>query len=126
VLGITPGGLFGDLSTAAQFLQSASQFCTVPDDVFLHLGDTFSTDFWWKFFPGGGSTRGLMNKGPGGFEIRETAGRMQLLKNGVGIIAQSFSVITTGKWFHITITKNGSSIHIYINGIRSDRPCNHQ
>ncbi len=110
------GALTGNADTAAQFLQSSSQYASVPDNALLDPGDVFTIEFWINHFSGGGSTRGYVSKGTDGYEVRETSGKIQLLKEGTGVIAASTTVTSNNTWFHVVITKTGATIHIYVNG----------
>jgi hypothetical protein len=116
------GPLLGDPNKAV-LLNGSTQYITVPDNALLDPGDVFTLECWVKPNTSAGTTHTIFSKGANGYlvTLQNTLGTIlvMLSKESVGLIAQNLSSLTNGVWTHIAVTKNGSAIHIYINGADS-------
>lgn len=108
------GPVCGD--TATSFNGSTGKV-TVPDAANLHTGDVFTLEAWLK--PSQlGITNGYAAKS-GAWQLLLTGpNKIQLYAPNVGPVATSTAGITdTTTWHHVVVTKNGSSVHIYLDGV---------
>jgi hypothetical protein len=106
------GALAGDSNSAVRF---AGGHVSVPDAQSLDLGDSLSIEAWVR--RAGATNDVIVGKGGDSYVLWITGDRLTLRKGGVGDIVQSTSTLTADKqWHHVAVTKNGSSVHLYIDG----------
>jgi hypothetical protein len=118
VLGTTPTyGIAAHQGRGIQFNSSGS--FQANDAPGLALGDVFTMEAWVRIDATPATQWGIISKGGGGYYMRVEVSttRIQLLKSGVALIASSTIGLAFGVWNHIVCTKNGASVHIYINGV---------
>jgi hypothetical protein len=103
-----------------KFTKASSEIMTLNDAASLHLNDVFTYECWVKF-----NTFDTHNVDLYG----QTAANSALLRvtfdtrvltlrvNSVADVCASTIALTTGSWYHLAVTKNGSAVHLYINGV---------
>jgi Concanavalin A-like lectin/glucanases superfamily/Polysaccharide lyase len=115
------GAIYKDSNPAASFDSASSEFVEVADHADLDLGDSFTLEAWVK--PGSSpAEHSIIAKGTGGYQMRlgeEGERELQLLKQDSAIVAGSggVEVPDDGGWHHCVVTKNGSTVHVYIDGV---------
>jgi large repetitive protein len=113
-----PGAIQGDTNTGVR-LNGSTGYISVPNSPSLQTGDNLSLEIWVKRNSLGTDQR-LFHKGTGSAVLHLSASnnRIRFAKSGGGDIAFStVPVIDTTKWHHIVATKNGSNVHIYLDGV---------
>jgi hypothetical protein len=112
-----PGALVGDPNTSLA-LNGSTGYVSVPHSSPLDFGDTFSFEAWIKRSTLGADQR-LFFKGTGSAVVQlNTSNRIRFAKSGAGDIAYSNVTLTdTSKWHHLVVTKNGSAVRVYIDGV---------
>lgn len=95
-------------------LDGSSQYISVADAEALRLADTLSIEGWMKPEAFGGDMVCAAHNGSA--EVRaETT--FTLNKKEVALIVNAKSELTSGTAVHFVMTKSGSSVHLYINGV---------
>ena len=107
-----PGAVPGD--SAARF-DGADDRVRVADTPALRVGDRFSVEAWFRRDRRSRRPEGLFLKG---FQVYlDDGGRVVLRKPGVAAIARSSVAITdTTAFHHVVVTKDGGSVHVYVDG----------
>jgi len=85
-----------------------------------NLGDILTLEAWVKLNVGPpGATCGVISKQNGAYYLRiiPASGRLDFLASQVADIAQSTVGITDTNVHHVVATKNGPSVHLYIDGV---------
>ena len=111
------GALQGDPNTAVR-LNGSSGYVNVPNSASLQFGDTFSYEAWVKRATLGTDQR-LFSKGQNGalLQLAGANNKLRFAKSGASDIAYSTKAITdTTTWHYVVVTKNGASVHIYLDG----------
>lgn len=95
----------------------STEYFSTPDHATLTIGDVFTLEAW--IVPGAtGASRGIISHGSNEGYLRVlNTGQLVLSKSNVGIIVQSNSVLPASGWHHVVATKNGSTVHLYIDGV---------
>lgn len=97
-------------------------YIEVADNAAMHPGDVFSFEFWWKrtttgtqqVFFGPGVTNEI-------YLFSNIGDSLVMWQGDVGSIYETYDALTdTASWHHIVYTKNGSAIHVWLDG--SDMP----
>jgi hypothetical protein len=103
--------------SSADFEADSSQYVTVPDHADLDVGDTFTAEFLFR--PESFSAaQCLAAKGNNSFIILiDTAGKIVLAQEGVGNIVESTASLQAGQTHHVVVTKAGSTVHLYLDGV---------
>ena len=119
------GALAGDPDTAASF-DGINDFGLTPDSNSLDVGDSFTIEGWIKR-SNTTKTHQLFNKGRNGFQLvvmnAGAGSQVFLRKTDVSTIARSaVGVPADERYHHIVATKNGTDVHIYIDGVESTVP----
>jgi hypothetical protein len=119
--GVTPGvagALAADPDTAAAF-DGASGQVNVSASSSLNVGDTFSIEAWVRRARSAtGANEVIASKQAGAWVLMfNGADRLTLRRSNVGevAVASVVTVDTTG-WHHVVATKNGPSVHLYLDG----------
>ena len=106
---------------AAIDLNGTSGYISVPDASPLRLADgPFSLEAWvnrptlGQTFPG--DQEQVFDKTDGGYQINIASNVIYFDQAGIGSIAHATVAMGTG-WHHIVATKNGASVHIYLDGV---------
>jgi hypothetical protein len=112
-----PGAMVGDPNTSLA-LNGSTGYMSAPHSSPLNFGDAFSFEAWFMRTTLGTDQR-LFFKGTGSAVVQlNTSNRIRFAKSGAGDIAYSSITLTdTSKWHHLVVTKNGSAVHIYIDGV---------
>jgi hypothetical protein len=115
-----PGALNGDSDTAVRF-QPSTGGVDIPGSASLNYGDNVTYEVWLKLLalPPSGTTGNIMSKSSGtaAFRVLPT-GQLMLRKSGATDIAGSTVNLSVDNSFHyIVMTKNGPSVHIYVDGV---------
>lgn len=114
----TTGAIQGDPDTAVT-LNGTSGYVSVPDSSSLAVGDTFTIEGWIK--RGAVSTsenQVVASKQSGSWVLMLNSQNQLVLRRAmVGDVAASTKTVTdTSSWHYVAATKNGSSVHLYIDG----------
>lgn len=87
------------------------------------LGDVFTMECWFKRSAGGANGPALISKGHSGggqsgylLRFDEGNNNFHILCSHVTDMAHSSSSYTAVLWHHVMATKNGSTMHLYIDG----------
>lgn len=81
----------------------------------LDLADTFEIEFEMRPTDVAGN-RTVLSWGPGGPQLRITGSVLQLLKQGVGVIAETTpGAVRVGGWHHVNVWKDGSDVGLAVN-----------
>jgi Concanavalin A-like lectin/glucanases superfamily len=113
-LGCT-GALAGDADTAVAF-NGTTQY--VDCGAALAIGDNFTLLGWVSPVATGGVKRVILSNGKGsGCLSIEAGGLLHLAKSGTSEIVSSTGVVPTGAWHQAAVTKNGASVHLYVDGL---------
>jgi hypothetical protein len=115
--GVT-GAIAGDPDTAASF-DGSTGWVSAPDAAALDLGDRFSAEAWIRRGAiSTASTQVVASKQDGAWVMLvDQANHLVLRRSRVGDVAVSTAAITdTTSWHHVAVTKNGASVHLYIDG----------
>lgn len=117
-----PSALNTDPNPAATF-DGASGFVSVPDDAAMHIGDTFTYEAWVARATLNTAQR-VMAKGLGPALGFGTNNKIVLIPGGTGAVAVVTSTITVTDhgWHQVVVTKNGATIHLYIDGVDRTGP----
>lgn len=113
-----PGAIAGDPDTAASFDGSSGQV-SVPSASSLNVGDDFTIEAWVK--RGASKTESnevIASKQEGAWVLMfNEADQLTLRRSTYGNIATANVATTdTTNWHYVVATKNGSSIHLYLDG----------
>lgn len=110
------GLLTGDDDTSAGF-NGTNEYMGVLDHALLDLGtDTFTLECIVSRSSATGD-RVLFDKGANGYQVLLNAGTVHFAKSGVATIASSTTTVPVTTATHIMVTKSGSTVKIYINGV---------
>lgn len=101
---------------------------TVPYNALLHLGDTFTIETWFKngystfsgydfqFYRQGNGTPDFGVKGA---TFPLAYARLNLTRFPSTNVGYSLAHLVAGVWYHVAVTKTGSTVHFYVNGIET-------
>ena len=117
-----PGAIAGDPDTAV-LLNGSTAYVTVPNAPSLATGDAFTLEAWVKRDVIGRS-QGLFNKGSRSYQVYlDATDRLVLRQVGIGEIARATVGLTDRAGaHHIAVTKHGSAVRLYIDGIDRTGP----
>ena len=112
-----PGALSGDPDTAVRLDGSTGQV-SVPDSSALHLGDRFSVEAWVKRNTlSTSSWQTIVSKQSGAWLIMfDSNDHLVLRRSTVGNLVASTVRVADNNWHQVAATKDGSSVHLYIDG----------
>lgn len=110
-------GLVSDANTAVTLNGSSQYISQASPSANLNLGDKFTVELWLKRGRSG-QQEDLWGRNYGGGQIvRFTSDdKITLRKSGVANIVQATATITDTATHHVVVTKNGSTVKIYIDG----------
>jgi glucose/arabinose dehydrogenase len=114
-----PGAITGDPDGAVSF-DGVSGHIGVPDYAPLDLGNgPWTVELWAKRNTTVARTQALIDRGPGSYQITfsGSTGKFTVGRNGAGVIARESGTTTDTAWHHFVVTKNGSAIRIYKDGV---------
>jgi hypothetical protein len=92
----------------------------VADSATIQVADVFSVEAWVYLSNSAISVRTVAQKVGGDFVFQtvNTGGSHFLrLGDGVNTIVNGTTAIPMNTWSHVVATKNGSSVHLYLNGV---------
>ncbi len=98
--------------TSLEF-DGTNDWVNIPD---LGLDDDFTIEGWFKLTPGFDYRDALFGQEGYGPDIHFSAGRVRLYAYGIRVTAQTPLIANT--WGHIAITRSGSNLTVYINGVK--------
>jgi hypothetical protein len=112
-----PGAISGDSNTAARF-DGASGYVSAPDATALDVGDTFTVEAWVKRAnPGTGAWETAVSKQGGAWLLMfDEFDQLTLRRSKYGNVASATTPIADTNWHYVAATKNGSSVHLYVDG----------
>jgi len=130
------GALVRDGNTAITFNGTTNYF-DVPDSSGLNFADVLTAECWFKLSDRTvGATQFVRRGGTGAYSFGyagdaatgfNVANTVFLARTGTGAIASSTQTITdTTTWHHAVVTKNGSTVKIYIDGVEGTNVNNPQ
>ena len=93
-------------------LDGINDWINIPN---LSLND-FTIEGWFNLAPGIDFKDPLFGQEGSGPDIHFTAGRVRLYAYGVRVTANT--ALTADTWGHIAITRSGSDITVYVNGVK--------
>ena len=110
-----PGAIQGDADTSVHF-DGATGAANIPSDPSLNVGDRFTIEAWVKR-ERTGVTETIASKQNNGWllEFNDT-NQLTLRKSTVADVVSSTSTVTDTGWHYVAATKDGSSVHLYIDG----------
>lgn len=105
-------------SDTAVTLNGSSQYITVVDNTLLDPGDTISLEAWVLRVGNVVPPKIIFDKGNDAYYLSHSLGILEFGGGNIGgAFANSTTAITENIWCHVVCTKNGSDVHIYINGV---------
>jgi acid phosphatase type 7 len=114
-----PGAIAQDPDTAVALNGSSGQV-SVPSSTTLNVGDSFTIEGWVKRASSKtGSNEVIASKQDGSWVLMfNESDRLTLRRSTVGNVASAtVSTTDTTAWHYVAATKNGSSVHLYIDGV---------
>ncbi len=111
--------------TTCFFSGTSAGVITVPDNNLLDVGDTFTLESWVYSNRGlAGQQLAIVKKGNNTFNLDiiggihpVQTGQIRLQQETVGTIVLSTVSLLALRWYHVACTKNGSDVHLYLNGV---------
>ncbi len=94
-------------------LDGANDWVNIPD---VSLDNDFTIEGWFKLAPGIDYKDGLFGQEGFGPDVHFSAGRVRLYAYGIRVTANTPLVANT--WGHIAITRSGTNLTVYINGVK--------
>jgi hypothetical protein len=112
------GALAGDPDTAVALDGSTGQV-SVPHASSLDVGDSFTVEAWVRRNSfGAPDYQAIASQGANAWLVAFNAGNRLVLRQAkVGDLVSSTTTVTDTGWHHVAVTKNGSSVHLYIDGV---------
>ena len=113
-----PGAIAADPDTAVSLDGSSGQV-SVPASSSLNVGDTFTIEAWVKRGTSkSGSNEVIASKQEGSLVLMfNEADQLTLRRSTYGNIATANVATTdTASWHYVVATKNGASVHLYLDG----------
>ena len=112
------GALAGDPDTAAAF-DGSTGYVSVPHTPSLDVGDSFSVEAWVRRNSfGAPDYQAIASQGANAWLLAFNAGNRLVLRQAkVGDLVSSTTTVTDTNWHHVAVTKSGSSVHLYIDGV---------
>jgi hypothetical protein len=121
--GVT-GAIAGDADKAISLAGNAADYFEVANSASVDTGDVFSIVAWIKK-AANGSLMTIAARPAQGFELDiDTANKLHLAKSWSGTVALSTTTITDTNWHQVAATKNGATVHLYIDSVDVTDPVN--
>ena len=112
----TVGPLQNEVSLGQTF--SGSSGYKFPNGAVLDVGDVFTMEAWVKRGAGQGTVQTIFLRDGAWQMYLSAANQLGFAREAVTGVAVSTRTITdTTTWHHCVITKNGSDVHLYIDGV---------
>lgn len=104
---------------AAVLLDGTNGKVVVSDAPALHVGDVFSIELWVKYTSLLASVQGLVHSTTASaLSVRlDASGHPVLVSAGGATIVTATVAITDTNWHHLIVTKNGSAVKLYLDGV---------
>jgi hypothetical protein len=106
----------------AYLLDDVDDYVEVLDDDVQDLPGDFTISFWWNRNGLGGGpvlTKGQFNGGSGDWMIEMGGGNKYVFYiNGTLLATWGTSVFSSYAWNHLTITRSGADLTLYMNGVQ--------
>ncbi len=112
------GAIAGDPDTAAGF-NGSTGWVSVPDSSSLAVGDRFSAEAWVRRGTvSSAENQVIASKQDGSWVLMFNSSNQLVLRrsNVADVVASTRTVTDTTKWHHAAVTKDGSSVHLYLDG----------
>ena len=93
-------------------LDGINDWVNIPD---LMLTNDFTIEGWFKLAPGIDYRDALFGQEGSGPDIHFTSGKVRLYAYGIRVTAKTPLLANT--WGHIAITRSGTNLKVYINGV---------
>jgi hypothetical protein len=113
-----PGAIVNDPATSVAF-DGSSGYVNVPASSSLNVGDKLSIEAWVKRASAGtAGNQVIASKQAGSWVLMfNPSDQLVLRQSQVGDIAYSWQTLSdTSRWHHVVATKNGPSVHLYLDG----------
>jgi hypothetical protein len=112
-----PGAPAGDYNGAVRW-DGTGSYASIPDAGALHLGDAFTLETWVRRADTATGRQTMLHKGTGSFQLVFDNNRFGLWVDAGGKVAESTAPqLDTAAFHHYVATKNGSSVHLYVDGV---------
>jgi acid phosphatase type 7 len=111
-----PGALAGDANTAVGF-NGSTGFVSVSASSSLNVGDRFTIEAWVKRARTG-STEVIAAKQYGSWVLMFNGSNLLTLRRSsvADVASSTIAIKDTSQWHHVAATKDGTSVHLYIDG----------
>lgn len=105
--------------TTGVLLDGTSGVITIADAAALHLGDVFTIEGWIKYTSTPVALVGLLHATTANApSVRvDATGHLVLQASGGSVIVTATTAIADTTWHHVAITKTGSVVHLYLDGV---------
>jgi len=111
----------GDLDGATKFSLPANCYLDGGANALYNLGDVLTIEVWFKrtVASGEANVSQFVGKGNGGYSYRlkNSTNKLEFLKSQTASIVQSVATITDTNVHHAVVTKNGATVHLYLDGV---------
>ena len=114
--GVT-GAIYGDSDKAISLPGSAASYFEVANSASVDTGDVFSIVAWVKKAVNGVSLAIVSRPAYGYLFCFSSTDKLRLAKNEGSVIATSTIAITDTDWHMVAATKDGTTVHLYIDGV---------
>ena len=113
-----PGALAGDPDTAVK-LDGSTGIVNVPHASSLDVGDNFTLEAWVKRGAVSTSTNQAVasQQAKAWLLMFNPSNQLVLRDATVADVVHSTTTVTDSAWHQVAVTKNGSAVHLYIDGV---------
>jgi hypothetical protein len=114
-----PGAIANDPDTAVAF-NGTSGWVQVPGSSSLNVGDRFSIEAWVRRGSvGTAASQVIASKQNGDWVLLFNSSNQLVLRrsNVADVVASTVAVTDTSRWHYVVATKDGSSVHLYLDGV---------
>ncbi len=94
-------------------MDGINDWINIPD---FRLANDFTIEGWFKLAPGIDYRDAIFGQEGSGPDIHFSAGRVRLYAYGIRVTAKT--PLTADTWGHIAITRSGTDLTVYINGVK--------